>query len=203
MVGGGDLTLYRGTKIKASDTACGIYTVAGEPGIYNKSKITVDNSTIKVINNAAIIVNRRETNVDTVNKTDIILQNDSKVSSGNGIGLLINNSYIGKNGTMTFNSKTTSDRVFPDKMIIHGNSLGNTNIAINNIGGTSDAHLNRLELIHVDGSSNAVFNQSGRIVAGAYNYSLVRGRGRNAGNWYLSSQPTLNDPEARGIRSLG
>ena len=283
MTEGGDLTLSQGTELKASDTACGIYTVAGNPGVYNINKITIDNSTISTANNAAIIVNRRELNDNVANKTDITLRNNSQVSAGNGVALiswsdsevslgihsshvhgeirahqesivnvflgqhslfdgytknvndffsvdkslwkitsssdidnlyhagdieltnerkksielLINNNYIGKNGTMTFNSKTTDDRVFPGKLMIHGDSIGNTNIVINNIGGMSDARLNRFELIHVDGASKAVFNQSGRIVAGAYDYSLVRGQGRDTGNWYLTSQTSLNNPEAR------
>lgn len=34
-----------------------------------------------------------------------------------------------------------------------------------------------IELIHVDGRSDGNFAQSGRITAGAYDYSLVRGQG--------------------------
>lgn len=126
---------------------------------------------------------------------DIVLENESKTGSE----LLIHKSYLGLNGTLSFNSKVTDERFLPGKLIILGNSLGNTNISINNIGGTGDAFLNRFELIHVDGSSNAVFHQSGRIVAGAYDYSLVRGEGDNTGNWYLTSQTSLNNPNAQHI----
>lgn len=114
-----------------------------------------------------------------------------------GIVLTIHDNYIGRNGTITFNTKRTGDSPFSDKLVIGGNSIGHTNIAINNIGGAGDKHLNGFELIHVDGSSDAIFNQSGRIVAGAYDYSLKRGQGNNAGNWYLTSQTQLNTPRAR------
>ncbi|MCS3429602.1 autotransporter outer membrane beta-barrel domain-containing protein [Klebsiella sp. BIGb0407] len=138
------------------------------------------------------------TNSDTenLNHAGNIVLTDMK---NKGIALLIHNNYFGMNGTMTFNSKLTDQYPLPDKLIIGGNSFGTTNVAINNIGGAGDARLNGFELIHVDGSSGAVFSQSGRIIAGAYDYSLVRGQGNNSGNWYLTSQASLNSPQARHI----
>lgn len=116
-----------------------------------------------------------------------------------GSELLIKNNYYGDHGTITFNANIADDRSLPGKMIIRGFSNGNANISIKNIGGTSDRYLNRFELIHIDGSSSAVFRHSGRIVAGGYDYSLVRGQGSNASNWYLTSQTSLNDPMTRQI----
>jgi len=285
MTEGGNLTLAQGSELNALNNACGIQTSAGNPGRYHSNEIIIDNSTINTANNTAIIVNRMDTDEITVNKSNITLQNNSRVSAGNGIALqswrdssvklevnrshisgeisanqesmininlfnnaffdgytknvnyllsgrhslwkitansdikslwhigdieltnerqtgselLIHNQYIGSNGTITFDVNTASNRSLPGKLIIRGDSIGNANISLNNIGGTSDRYLNRFELIHVDGISNAVFSQSGRIVAGAYDYSLVRGPGSNAGNWYLTSQTSLNDPMARHI----
>ena len=78
---------------------------------------------------------------------DIVLTNESKT----GTELLIRNNHIGNNDTMAFNSKITGDRLFPDKLIIRGRRIGNTNISINNIGRMCDICLNRFELIHIDG----------------------------------------------------
>lgn len=270
---GGNLTLNR-TLLTANNNANGIYTLAGESALYDVNKIIIDNSVINTINNTAIVINQRETNSHHINKTHIMLKNNSHINPGNGVilqslnksqvllavtdsqimgqiaaepdsiiniglyknalfsghiknvsgfsstphslwkmsassdlqflhhsgsivitndrnkasELLIHNQYVGNNGTLTLHSPVTDGRLLSDKLIISGNSHGNTNIAINNIGGIAANRLNNLELIHVDGMSNAVFNQTARIVAGGYDYSVVRGQGHERGNWYLSNQ---------------
>jgi len=118
------------------------------------------------------------------NAGNIILSKGDDV----GMGLLVRNDYIGKNGTITFNPTIVGNNILSDKLIIKGNSSGLTNVSINSIGGISSASLNDLEFIHIDGLSDGIFKQSGRIVAGAYDYSLVRGHGNNSGNWYLTNQ---------------
>lgn len=105
-----------------------------------------------------------------------------------GDDLIIAKNYIGNNGFIKFNPTVVKNNMTLNRFIIKGNSSGLTNVSINNIGGTNSASLNGLELIHVDGLSEGIFNQSGRIVAGAYDYSLVRGHDNNRGNWYLTNQ---------------
>ncbi|WP_436859726.1 autotransporter outer membrane beta-barrel domain-containing protein, partial [Citrobacter tructae] len=51
-----------------------------------------------------------------------------------------------------------------------------------------------IELITVAGTSDGEFKQNGRIVAGAYDYTLERGEGTNDKNWYLSSALSPEDP---------
>ncbi|MGL5701339.1 MAG: autotransporter outer membrane beta-barrel domain-containing protein, partial [Kluyvera sp.] len=54
-----------------------------------------------------------------------------------------------------------------------------------------------IELIHVGGQSDGEFIQDGRIVAGAYDYTLERGQGANSGNWYLTSGQNTSDPQPK------
>ena len=105
-----------------------------------------------------------------------------------GTGLTISENYIGNNGIVSFSPMEMKNNITSNKLIIKGNSSGFTNVSMSNIGGINSATLNGLELIHVDGLSEGVFNQSGRIVAGAHDYSLVRGHGHNRGNWYLTNE---------------
>lgn len=79
-------------------------------------------------------------------------------------------------------------------MIVDGETSGSTRVRVSNAGGSGAQTLNGIELIHVGGDSNGDFKQEGRIVAGAYDYSLARGKGDNSGNWYLTSQLNSVNP---------
>ncbi len=132
--------------------------------------------------------------LDGYNQTLQSLNNGGAVSFG-GIGgntLTITGDYIGNNGLLNMNSVLEDDDSVTDKLIIGGNTFGNTYVQINNLGGSGAQTLDGIELITVAGNSDGEFTQSGRIVAGAYDYYLERGIGSNEANWYLSSSiPTI------------
>lgn len=105
--------------------------------------------------------------------------------------LTINGDYHGNNGTIVFDTVLGNDPSATDKLIITGDTSGSTYVKVNNLGGLGDQTIQGIELINVQGASNGTFTQSGRIVAGAYNYSLVKGdasKGADPNNWYLTSQ---------------
>lgn len=112
-----------------------------------------------------------------------------KLPSSNGIGLLtINGNYLGNNGTISFDTELYDDSSITDKLIVNGDTDGNSYVSVRNIGGSGAQTIEGIELIQVSGQSRGEFSQSGRIVAGAYDYFLSRGRtDTNNGNWYLSS----------------
>ncbi|MBS0847516.1 autotransporter outer membrane beta-barrel domain-containing protein [Citrobacter sp. JGM124] len=129
----------------------------------------------------------QNSDVENINNAGDIL-----LSEGNSAvnELLIRNSYTGNHGLLTFNVKLADDTSISDKLTILGDTSGITTVRINNIGGTGDATVNGIEIISVRGLSDGIFKQSGRIVAGAYDYSLVRGKESLSKNWYLTSQPS-------------
>ncbi|MCS3434275.1 autotransporter outer membrane beta-barrel domain-containing protein [Klebsiella sp. BIGb0407] len=100
---------------------------------------------------------------------------------------VINGNYIGNGGTLIFDTVLGGDNSVTDKLIINGNTFGTSSVLFNNIGGVGSKTLNGIEIISVNGQSDGVFIQDSRIVAGAYDYSLVRGQGSNSSNWYLNS----------------
>ncbi|MFD1259952.1 autotransporter family protein [Entomomonas asaccharolytica] len=105
--------------------------------------------------------------------------------------LTINGDYQGNNGTIVFDTVLGNDSSTTDKLIITGDTSGSTYVKVNNLGGLGDQTIRGIELISIQGASNGTFTSSGRIVAGAYNYSLVKGdasKGADPNNWYLTSQ---------------
>lgn len=113
-------------------------------------------------------------------------------SAGNQ--LIVNGDYQGDGGHLHLNTALNDDDSITDKLIVKGNTSGTTGVSVTNAGGSGAQTINGIEVIHVDGQSNGVFTQDGRIVAGAYDYSLVRGVGENTSNWYLTSHKTDPNP---------
>ena len=118
-----------------------------------------------------------------------------------GNTLQVRGDYVGNNGTIYFNTVLGNDSSATDRMVIGGSTSGNTTVSVTNAGGSGAATLHGIELITVGGKSEGEFTQSGRIVAGAYDYRLTRGQGSNSGNWYLVSRdttpvdPVIPDPD--------
>lgn len=112
-----------------------------------------------------------------------------------GNQLVVNGDYVGNEGHLLFNTVLNDDASATDHMTVAGNTTGTTRVSVNNAGGTGAQTLERIELINVGGRSDGDFIQDGRIVAGAYDYSLVRGEGAAQRNWYLTSMTETVEPE--------
>jgi len=169
------------------------YVPSTEPGS-NEEGQELSNSVENTEDSEYYVTSNQELNIDTNHTNDRIknIYNSGNIIFSKGgksrDKLIVVKNYTGNSGFIKFNPTAVKNNMILNKFIIKGNSSGLTNVSINDIGGTNSASLNGFELIHVDGLSEGVFNQSGRIVAGAYDYSLVRGYGNNRGNWYLTNQ---------------
>ncbi|WP_235501714.1 autotransporter outer membrane beta-barrel domain-containing protein, partial [Trabulsiella odontotermitis] len=108
--------------------------------------------------------------------------------------LTVDNDYAGNNGNLVMNTQLGDDSSPTDRLIVNGNTSGTTNVTVLNAGGTGGLTTDGIELITVNGTSAGEFKQTGRIVAGAYDYTLQRGAGQDATNWYLSSALSPEDP---------
>lgn len=111
-----------------------------------------------------------------------------------GTQFQVNGNYTGQDGLIQFDTVLEGDNSLTDKMTVTGDTSGQTFVSVNNIGGHGDQTINGIELISISGDSAGEFIKQGRIVAGTYDYSLVRGTGSLAGNWYLTSENTDVDP---------
>ncbi|WP_145520352.1 autotransporter outer membrane beta-barrel domain-containing protein [Yersinia mollaretii] len=168
--------------------------VAG--AVDNKGVLFVGNpmaSSTPVFSRLAPASNIFTVGTDLTNSGTVFIGNKTSDGSGTtGNQLVVNGNYVGDNGLLHFNTALGDDNSATDSMIVNGNTSGTTNVSVDNAGGLGAKTLNGIELIQVNGQSDGDFVQSGRIVAGAYDYSLKRGAGQNAANWYLTS--LSNDP---------
>ncbi|MBT0723567.1 autotransporter outer membrane beta-barrel domain-containing protein [Rosenbergiella sp. S61] len=104
--------------------------------------------------------------------------------------LTVTGNYTGNGGTLIMNSVLESDESSTNKLIVGGNVLqGTTNVSINNIGGHGAQTIEGIKIVDVGGTSLGRFVKMDRIVAGAYDYDLVK----KGESWYLSSK--LSNPE--------
>lgn len=95
--------------------------------------------------------------------------------------------WNGLDGTVILNTVLGNDRSITDKIIVNGNTTGNTFVQINNVGGSGAQTVEGIKIIDVNGTSEGTFAKAGRIVAGAYDYNLIK-KGRD---WFLSSSHAL------------
>ena len=110
--------------------------------------------------------------------------------------LTVAGNYQGNNGLLRMNTVLGDDNSVTDKLVVEGDTSGTTFVAVTNAGGSGDKTINGIEVIHVDGASDGNFVQSGRIVAGSYEYALRRGEGTAFNHWYLMNATTTpEEPE--------
>ncbi|WP_236860023.1 autotransporter-associated beta strand repeat-containing protein [Brucella abortus] len=116
-----------------------------------------------------------------------------------GSTLMVNGDYVGHDGTIVFNTVLGDDNSKTDKLMVGGDTAGNTNVQVVNRDGLGAQTVKGIEIITVGGQSNGVFSlvsdyrtKDGQkaVVGGAYAYTLHQGpaRGANDGDWYLISQ---------------
>lgn len=96
------------------------------------------------------------------------------------------NNWNGQGGTVVLNSVLAGDTSVTDKLLVNGNTSGNTFMKVNNLGGGGAQTVEGIRVVEVKGLSDGNFTKSGRIVAGAYDYSLVK----NGKDWFLTSLDT-------------
>ncbi len=172
-------TGYNNTYSGATTVAEGTLQ-AGSAGTFSSaSAYTVDSG-------ATLDLNSYSQTVSALNNSGLV----SLSSSGSaGTTLTVNGDYTGDNGTLSLNTVLGGDDSLTDKLIISGAASGTTNVVVNNSNGSGAQTLEGIEVIETGSSTADAFVQSGRIVAGAYDYHLQQGNasGANTSDWYLTS----------------
>lgn len=117
-----------------------------------------------------------------------------------GATLNVAGDYVGNGGTLVMNTVLGGDDSVTDKLVVAGNTSGDTFVQVKNAGGAGAATDNGIQLIDVAGASNGNFTLQGRAVAGLYDYQLYKGGTTTPddGNWYLRSDATPTAPEVPG-----
>ncbi|EHB4555014.1 autotransporter outer membrane beta-barrel domain-containing protein [Escherichia coli] len=129
-------------------------------------------------------------NITVKDKNSVITNLGTNLGyDGHGEMDISNGNYTGNNGLMTFNATLGGDNSPTDKMNVKGDTQGNTRVRVDNIGGVGAQTVNGIELIEVGGNSAGNFAlTTGTVEAGAYVYTLAKGKGNDEKNWYLTSK---------------
>ncbi|CAI1196705.1 Outer membrane protein IcsA autotransporter precursor [Serratia quinivorans] len=106
------------------------------------------------------------------------------------------NNWNGQDGTLVLNTVLGNDSSVTDKLLVNGNTSGNTFVKVNNVGGGGAQTVEGIRVVEVKGQSDGTFTKSGRIVAGVYDYSLTK----KGADWFLTSLDTTvpaEDPQKK------
>nr|WP_318382426.1 autotransporter outer membrane beta-barrel domain-containing protein [uncultured Enterobacter sp.] len=126
--------------------------------------------------------------------------NDGTSSSATFNTLNITGDYAGLPGsTVIFNTALGDDSSSTDRLIIAGSTSGESAVVVNNLGGSGAQTVEGIGLISVGGSSDATFNKQSRIVAGSFDYDLVK----KGSDWVLTSQFVPEDSTDDSENSTG
>lgn len=143
-------------------------------GGINHTEVTIDNTSQWNMIADSLINNLKSSGIVVFSAAE---SNDFKI-------LTVNGNYIGDNNLLVMNTNLEGDSSLTDKLIVRGNTVGNTNVTINNIGGMGRKTVDSIKIVEIYGNPDGTFTKSGRIVAGAYDYDVVK----KGSDWYLTSQ---------------
>ncbi|MBV8041051.1 autotransporter outer membrane beta-barrel domain-containing protein [Pluralibacter sp.] len=162
--------------------------------------IGADNTTLSLQNGASLTgtVDPTSVSIDTASRWN--MTGDSLVNDVNLAGTinfvapsaspmtdghtLTTGNWNGQGGTVVLNTVLGDDTSVTDKIVVNGDTRGNTFVKVNNAGGHGAQTVEGIRVVEVTGQSDGTFTKSGRIVAGAYDYSLMQ----KGPDWYLTSQ---------------
>ncbi|MBJ9257909.1 autotransporter outer membrane beta-barrel domain-containing protein [Citrobacter amalonaticus] len=99
--------------------------------------------------------------------------------------LTINGNYAGNNGLLALRTVLGDDLSATDKLVVRGDTSGTTRVSVTNAGGGGSQTVEGIPIVEVEGTSNGTFIKEGRIVAGAYDYNIIK---KNNQNWHLTSE---------------
>ncbi|WP_459061777.1 autotransporter family protein [Stenotrophomonas sp. PSU-St15] len=120
----------------------------------------------------------------------------SMVKLGDGAGgfnTLSLDEFVGNGGTLVFNTVLGEDDSQTDRLVIAGDATGQANVRVLNAGGQGAQTDKGIELIEINGASDAQFDLVGRAVGGQYEYFLFKDEAD--GNWYLRSELPVTPPD--------
>ncbi|MEX9609086.1 autotransporter outer membrane beta-barrel domain-containing protein [Providencia manganoxydans] len=177
------LSSLTGGQYSMTNNVGSIWDLSGGISFLGNSKSTLDNYGLITAANLESFGGYQSTILTVTN-----FNNSGTISLDNalaGDNFTLNGNYIGKNGYLLLNTELNDDNSASDLLYITGSTSGSTYVTINNVGEMGAATLNGIRVIQIGGESNGEFIQTGRIVAGAYDYWLTKAS--NNKDWKLIS----------------
>jgi autotransporter family porin len=130
----------------------------------------------------------------------------SEAGAGGFNTLTVTGDLDTQNARILLNGALADDGSAIDRLHVQGDTRGSAELWVNNVGGQGAQTVNGVQVVQVDGASDADFMLGGRAVGGQYEYFLFKGGVADPtdGDWYLRSEwrePTDTcdaDPAATG-----
>ncbi len=213
----GTLTQARGVNVKNGGIILGSAVVNADMAVSQNAYINIsDQATINgsVNNNGSVVINNSIINGNITNDADLsfgtakllsatvngslvnnknIILNPTKESAGNTLTV---SNYTGTPGSViSLGGVLEGDNSLTDRLVVKGNTSGQSDIVYVNEGGSGGQTIEGINIISVEGNSDAAFSLKNRVVAGAYDYTLQKGNvsGTDKKGWYLTSHLPTSD----------
>ncbi|SQL92318.1 autotransporter adhesin AIDA-I [Escherichia coli] len=213
----GTLTQARGVNVKNGGIILGSAVVNADMAVSQNAYINIsDQATINgsVNNNGSVVINNSIINGNITNDADLsfgtakllsatvngslvnnknIILNPTKESAGNTLTV---SNYTGTPGSViSLGGVLEGDNSLTDRLVVKGNTSGQSDIVYVNEGGRGGQTIEGINIISVEGNSDAAFSLKNRVVAGAYDYTLQKGNvsGTDKKGWYLTSHLPTSD----------
>lgn len=197
--GTGDLTLGSGTQaLSGANSYTGATNVNGGTLRAGAANTFSAASAFSVASSGTL-------DFDGFNQTLTTLSNAGVVNFGSvpGTTLTITGDYAGANGFMRMNTRLEGDASPTDRLVVQGNTAGDTTVKVTNIGGAGAQTVEGIKIIDVGGTSAGIFALQGdyvfhgeqAVIGGAYAYTLHKNGVTTPtdGDWYLRSE-LVNPP---------
>ncbi|EOY2682850.1 autotransporter adhesin AIDA-I, partial [Escherichia coli] len=213
----GTLTQAKGVNVKNGGIILGSAVVNADMAVSQNAYINLsDQATINgsVNNNGSVVINNSIINGNITNDADLsfgmakllsatvngslvnnknIILNPTKESAGNTLTV---SNYTGAPGSViSLGGVLEGDNSLTDRLVVKGNTSGQSDIVYVNEGGNGGQTKEGINIISVEGNSDAEFSLKNRVVAGAYDYTLQKGNvsGTDNKGWYLTSHLPTSD----------
>ncbi len=213
----GTLTQAKGVNVKNGGIVLGSAVVNADMAVSQNAYINIsDQATINgsINNNGSVVINNSIINGNITNDADLsfgtakllsatvngslvnnknIILNPTKESAGNTLTV---SNYTGTPGSViSLGGVLEGDNSLTDRLVVKGNTSGQSDIVYVNEGGSGGQTIEGINIISVEGNSDAAFSLKNRVVAGAYDYTLQKGNvsGTDKKGWYLTSHLPTSD----------
>ncbi len=161
------------------------------------------------VNQVALSDNSRWTLTGDASVGQLNLQDSTLALSAAGSTsfnrLTVSGDVEANNALLIFNGALGDDTSLIDFLHVRGDTRGSAGIQVNNVHGLGAQTSNGIQLIQVDGRSDAAYTLNGRAVAGSYDYFLHKGGVTTPGDggWYLRSALTPTPPDPCDLDPTG
>ena len=202
--GTGELTVEGGTQtLSGANSYTGATNVTGGTLRAGGANIVSTSSAFNIASGGTFDLSGFDQTLTTLSNAGLV-----NFGGAPGTTITVTGDYTGASGLLNLNTSLQGDAAPTDRLVVQGNTAGNTSVKVTNSGGAGAPTVEGIKIIDVAGTSAGIFALQGdyvfhseqAVIGGAYAYTLHKnGVSTPAdGDWYLRSalvnQPAVVPP---------